>query len=152
MTFNKKNGYELSHLYKSGNYVRTPSGYTFRWSKMKTGSLVHPTCTSKIQMCHIWTIILRPDARITQYENDNTTTTRDITTIMWTLVMALHNVWSFFLLWAVHLDELEPTDERLKTFWEVMTNFSNEDRSKFLRFVTGRKRLPCPLYISPNKT
>ncbi|KAF6038014.1 HECTD3 [Bugula neritina] len=52
---------------------------------------------------------------------------------------------------SVHLDELEASDERMKMFWEAMTNFSYEDRSRFLRFVTGRKRLPCPLYISPNK-
>ena len=69
--FTKKNGYELSPLYKSGNNVRTPSGYLFRWSKMKTGSLVHQI--SKIQRCHISKIILPPDARLTQNENDNTT-------------------------------------------------------------------------------
>ena len=30
-----------------------------------------------------------------------------------------------------------------------MTAFSNEDRSRFLRFVTGRRRLPAPVYICP---
>ncbi|XP_067937945.1 E3 ubiquitin-protein ligase HECTD3-like [Watersipora subatra] len=53
---------------------------------------------------------------------------------------------------SVHLDELDAADDRVKVFWEVMKNFSNEDRSRFLRFVTGRKRLPCPVYISPNKS
>ena len=74
----------------SSIYMRPPSGFLFRWSKMKIGSLVHHI--SKIQLCHISTIIVSPDARLTQNENDNTTTTRDITTILCRVVMALHKV------------------------------------------------------------
>ena len=29
--------------------------------------------------------------------------------------------------------------------------FSNEDRSRFLRFVTGRRRLPTPLYVCADR-
>ena len=33
-------------------------------------------------------------------------------------------------------------DEELKKrFWEVMETFSNEDRSLFVKFITGRQRL-----------
>uniref|UniRef100_A0A672RJN0 E3 ubiquitin-protein ligase HECTD3-like n=1 Tax=Sinocyclocheilus grahami TaxID=75366 RepID=A0A672RJN0_SINGR len=35
--------------------------------------------------------------------------------------------------------------------WEALMNFTNEDRSRFLRFVTGRSRLPAPIYIFPDK-
>ena len=58
MTITKKNGNELSPLYKSSNFVRI-------------GSLLHQI--SKIQRCHISTIILPPDAKLTQNESDNTT-------------------------------------------------------------------------------
>lgn len=63
--------------------------------------------------------------------------------------MSILSLWTFML--AAHIDEMESSDERVKTFFEVMSLFSNDDRSRFLRFVTGRKRLPCPLYISPYK-
>ncbi|XP_044157622.1 E3 ubiquitin-protein ligase HECTD3 [Bufo gargarizans] len=48
-------------------------------------------------------------------------------------------------------EELEPTDTRVLYFWEALSNFTNEDRSRFLRFVTGRSRLPAPIYIFPGK-
>ncbi|CAE1286121.1 HECTD3 [Acanthosepion pharaonis] len=52
---------------------------------------------------------------------------------------------------SVHLIDLEQTDLRVKYFWEAVKNFSNEDRSRLLRFVTGRRRLPAPLYLSSAK-
>ena len=54
-------------------------------------------------------------------------------------------------LFSVHLIDLEQTDLRVKYFWEAVKNFSNEDRSRLLRFVTGRRRLPAPLYLSSAK-
>uniref|UniRef100_A0AAR2LZL0 HECT domain-containing protein n=1 Tax=Pygocentrus nattereri TaxID=42514 RepID=A0AAR2LZL0_PYGNA len=48
-------------------------------------------------------------------------------------------------------EDLEPTDIRVQYLWEALTNFTNEDRSRFLRFVTGRSRLPAPIYIFPDK-
>uniref|UniRef100_A0A8C5QNN2 E3 ubiquitin-protein ligase HECTD3 n=1 Tax=Leptobrachium leishanense TaxID=445787 RepID=A0A8C5QNN2_9ANUR len=47
---------------------------------------------------------------------------------------------------------LKETDIRVQHFWEALNNFTNEDRSKFLRFVTGRSRLPAPFFICPEKS
>jgi E3 ubiquitin-protein ligase HECTD3 len=44
-------------------------------------------------------------------------------------------------------DDLSFSDNRVKFFWEAMNNFSNDERSKFVRFVTGRKRLPVKIYF-----
>ncbi|XP_070563097.1 E3 ubiquitin-protein ligase HECTD3-like isoform X2 [Ptychodera flava] len=52
---------------------------------------------------------------------------------------------------TTYYEDLEQTDTRVKYLWEAMTNFTNEDRSRFLRFVTGRRRLPAPLYVCPDK-
>ncbi|CAH1774452.1 unnamed protein product [Owenia fusiformis] len=52
---------------------------------------------------------------------------------------------------STHYEDLEVTDTRVKYLWDALTNFSSEDRSRFLRFVTGRRRLPAPLYICPDK-
>ena len=57
----------------------------------------------------------------------------------------------FNLFCAAHYEDMEEGDTRVKHMWEALTNFSNEDRSRFLRFVTGRRRLPAPLYICPDK-
>lgn len=48
-------------------------------------------------------------------------------------------------------EDLEPSDIRVQYLWEALSNFTNEDRSRFLRFVTGRSRLPAPIYIFPDK-
>ncbi|XP_025062554.1 E3 ubiquitin-protein ligase HECTD3-like isoform X1 [Alligator sinensis] len=47
-------------------------------------------------------------------------------------------------------DDMEPSDTRIQCFWEALTNFTNEDRSRFLRFVSGRSRLPVSIHISPH--
>ncbi|KAL0966987.1 hypothetical protein UPYG_G00303120 [Umbra pygmaea] len=48
-------------------------------------------------------------------------------------------------------EDLEQTDPRVQYLWEALVNFTNQDRSRFLRFVTGRSRLPAPIYIFPDK-
>ncbi|XP_033095652.1 E3 ubiquitin-protein ligase HECTD3-like [Anneissia japonica] len=48
-------------------------------------------------------------------------------------------------------EDIEQNDTRVKYLWEAMANFTNEDRSRFLRFVTGRRRLPAPLYIAADR-
>ncbi|NWR79369.1 HECD3 ligase, partial [Centropus unirufus] len=48
-------------------------------------------------------------------------------------------------------EDFEPMDTRVQYFWEALSNFTNEDRSRFLRFVTGRSRLPARIYICPDK-
>lgn len=52
---------------------------------------------------------------------------------------------------STHYDDIEDKDTRVKYMWEALKNFSNEDRSKFLRFITGRRRLPASLYITPGR-
>nr|XP_014350786.1 PREDICTED: E3 ubiquitin-protein ligase HECTD3 [Latimeria chalumnae] len=49
-------------------------------------------------------------------------------------------------------EDLEQSDTRVQYLWEALTNFTNEDRSRFLRFVTGRSRLPAPIFIFPDKS
>ncbi|XP_049602736.1 E3 ubiquitin-protein ligase HECTD3 isoform X4 [Syngnathus scovelli] len=48
-------------------------------------------------------------------------------------------------------EDLEQNDTCVQYLWEALTNFTNEDRSRFLRFVTGRSRLPAPIYVFSNK-
>jgi len=45
------------------------------------------------------------------------------------------------------LEEMRKEDQRVKYLWEVLEKFSNEDRSRFLRFVTGRRRLPAVMHV-----
>ncbi|XP_065673833.1 E3 ubiquitin-protein ligase HECTD3 isoform X2 [Hydra vulgaris] len=54
---------------------------------------------------------------------------------------------------SVHYQDFEDesNDPSIKIFWQAIENFTNEDRSRFLRFVTGRRRLPTPLIISGSK-
>ncbi|XP_059151600.1 E3 ubiquitin-protein ligase HECTD3-like [Physella acuta] len=47
-----------------------------------------------------------------------------------------------------HIDE---DDIRVKYFWSAVKNFSNEDRSRLLRFISGRRRLPVSIFISSGK-
>jgi len=47
----------------------------------------------------------------------------------------------------VLLEEMRKDDQQVKYLWEVLENFSNEDRSRFLRFVTGRRRLPAVMHV-----
>lgn len=37
--------------------------------------------------------------------------------------------------------------QAVKIMWEALERFSNKDRSRFLRFITGRRRLPCTIFI-----
>ena len=58
---------------------------------------------------------------------------------------------TFFIILSAHYDDVEEKDLRVKYMWEALKNFSNEDRSRFLRFITGRRRLPASLYISTGR-
>jgi len=40
-------------------------------------------------------------------------------------------------------DDVSAEDEHIKSFWRVLASFSDENRSKFLRFVWARPRLPA---------
>jgi len=52
---------------------------------------------------------------------------------------------------ATHYDDLNATDQRVVYLWEALEKFTNEDRSRFLRFVTGRRRLPTPMYVCADR-
>ena len=56
------------------------------------------------------------------------------------------------LIFVVHYDDIEEDCSTVKYMWAALEKFSTEDRSRFLRFVTGRKRLPAPIYVSSGKT
>lgn len=49
---------------------------------------------------------------------------------------------------AEYDDELTVLHDRVIHFWEAIKSFTNEERSKFVRFVTGRKRLPVKIFFS----
>ena len=54
---------------------------------------------------------------------------------------------------STHYEDFEDeNDVTIKYLWQAIENFTNEDRSRFLRFVTGRRRLPTPLYIARGKS
>ena len=42
---------------------------------------------------------------------------------------------------------LNVNSKRVKVMWEALEKFNNDDRSRFLRFITGRRRLPCTVFI-----
>ena len=60
-------------------------------------------------------------------------------------------IFLFFLYKKAHYEDVEDGETQVKYLWEALTAFSVEDRSRFLRFVTGRRRLPAPLYICQGK-
>ncbi|XP_072199056.1 E3 ubiquitin-protein ligase HECTD3-like isoform X2 [Excalfactoria chinensis] len=41
---------------------------------------------------------------------------------------------------------------RVQQFWDALKNFTSEDLSRFLKFVTGRSRLPVQLTIYPDRS
>ena len=45
-------------------------------------------------------------------------------------------------------DDLNESSESVKHLWTVLTQFTSEERSRFLRFVTGRKRPPAPFTVA----
>lgn len=54
---------------------------------------------------------------------------------------------------STHYEDFEDeNDVTIRYLWQAIENFTNEDRSRFLRFVTGRRRLPTPLYIAKGKS
>lgn len=42
---------------------------------------------------------------------------------------------------------LPESSQAVEIMWEALEKFSNKDRSRFLRFITGRRRLPCTIFI-----
>ena len=42
---------------------------------------------------------------------------------------------------------LSENASRVRYMWEALQSFTNEERSRFIRFITGRRRLPVTIYI-----
>ncbi len=48
---------------------------------------------------------------------------------------------------AKYEGDLKENNSRVQMMWEALEKFTSEERSRFLRFITGRRRLPCTIYI-----
>lgn len=53
---------------------------------------------------------------------------------------------------AKYDSDLSPTSPNVKVMWEALEGFTNEERSRFIRFITGRRRLPATIYIDSADT
>ncbi|XP_062478952.1 E3 ubiquitin-protein ligase HECTD3-like [Pezoporus occidentalis] len=52
----------------------------------------------------------------------------------------------------VTFEDFEPNDTRMQNFWEALSNFTSEDLSRFLKFVSGRSRLPVQITVYPDRS
>ncbi|KGL74229.1 E3 ubiquitin-protein ligase HECTD3, partial [Tinamus guttatus] len=52
----------------------------------------------------------------------------------------------------ITFEEFPPKDPRVEMFLEALNNFTSRDLSRFLKFVTGRSRLPVRITIYPDRT
>ena len=48
---------------------------------------------------------------------------------------------------ARYVSELSESSSVVRHMWEALKSFTNEERSRFIRFITGRRRLPVTIYI-----
>ncbi|NWW63489.1 HECD3 ligase, partial [Ifrita kowaldi] len=52
----------------------------------------------------------------------------------------------------IKFDDFPSDDTRVKYFLEALNNFTSEDLSRFLKFVTGRSRLPVQISVYPERS
>ncbi|KFV84435.1 E3 ubiquitin-protein ligase HECTD3, partial [Struthio camelus australis] len=52
----------------------------------------------------------------------------------------------------ITFEDFSPKDSRVEMFLEALNNFTKEDLSRFLKFVTGRSRLPVQITIYPERS
>ncbi|OXB78915.1 UNVERIFIED_CONTAM: hypothetical protein H355_013795 [Colinus virginianus] len=52
----------------------------------------------------------------------------------------------------ITLEDFHSDKSRIQQFWDALSNFTSEDLSRFLKFVTGRSRLPVQLTIYPDRS
>ena len=48
---------------------------------------------------------------------------------------------------TIYDSDTKASDVRVETMWKALEKFTNEERGQFLRFITGRRRLPCSVFI-----
>ncbi|XP_014794517.1 PREDICTED: E3 ubiquitin-protein ligase HECTD3-like [Calidris pugnax] len=51
----------------------------------------------------------------------------------------------------ITFEDFPSNDSRIQIFWEALSNFTSEDLSRFLKFVTGRSRLPVQITVYPER-
>ena len=49
----------------------------------------------------------------------------------------------FVVFCCIRYREIEESNKLVQWFWQVLESFSNEERVLFMRFVSGRSRLPA---------
>nr|XP_047914919.1 E3 ubiquitin-protein ligase HECTD3-like [Anser cygnoides] len=52
----------------------------------------------------------------------------------------------------ITFEDLQSDDPRIRIFLEALSNFTSEDLSRFLKFITGRSRLPVQITVHPDKS
>ncbi|XP_050162866.1 E3 ubiquitin-protein ligase HECTD3 isoform X4 [Myiozetetes cayanensis] len=52
----------------------------------------------------------------------------------------------------IKFDDFSSDDTRVQYFLEALNNFTSEDLSRFLKFVTGRSRLPVQITVYPERS
>ena len=57
----------------------------------------------------------------------------------------------FFFFLILRYRELKAEDEQVKWLWEILASFNKEELVSFLRFISGRSRLPEKLSDLPHK-
>ena len=53
---------------------------------------------------------------------------------------------------AKYDSDLSETSPNVGIMWQALETFTNEERSRFIRFITGRRRLPVTIYIDSSDT
>ena len=66
----------------------------------------------------------------------------------YTLVSEFKRRYIFFVLIGKYGDDLNESSASVKHLRTVLTQFTSDERSRFLRFVTGRKRPPAPFTVA----
>ncbi|KFZ68013.1 E3 ubiquitin-protein ligase HECTD3, partial [Podiceps cristatus] len=51
----------------------------------------------------------------------------------------------------ITFEDFSSDDTSIQKFWEALNNFTREDLSRFLKFVTGRSRLPVQITVYPER-
>ncbi|KFP33694.1 E3 ubiquitin-protein ligase HECTD3, partial [Colius striatus] len=52
----------------------------------------------------------------------------------------------------IRFEDFSSDDTRIQNFLEALNNFTSEDLSHFIKFVTGRRRLPVEITVYPNRS
>ncbi|KFR05298.1 E3 ubiquitin-protein ligase HECTD3, partial [Opisthocomus hoazin] len=62
-----------------------------------------------------------------------------------------HEITAAKLQTFIRFEDFPANDTRIQNFLEALKNFTSEDLSRFLKFVTGRSRLPVQITVYPER-